>query len=73
MVRRIETTATVGSDRALTIDQTLTILPGRHRVVLLTDEEPAENARLDWPSFVKATYGSLADIPIAREPEGGYE
>jgi len=40
---------------------------------LLIDEEPAEQARLDWPSFVKATYGSLADIPIAREPEGDYE
>ena len=73
MVQRIETTATVGSDGALTIDQALTISPGRHRVVLLIDEELAEQARLDWPSFVKATHGSLADIPIAREPEGDYE
>ncbi len=73
MVRRIETTATVGPDGALTIDQALTISPGRHRVVLLIDEAPAEQARLDWPSFVKATYGSLADIPIVREPEGDYE
>ena len=73
MVQRIETTATVDTDGALTIDQALAIPPGRHRVVLLIDEAPAEQERLDWPSFVEATYGSLADIPITREPEGDYE
>ena len=69
MVQRIETTATVGLDGALKIDHALAIPPGRHRVVLLIEAAPAEQARLHWPSFVKATYGSLSDIPIAREPD----
>lgn len=73
MVRRIETTGTVGHDGSLTIDQTLDLAPGRHRLVLLIDPAPAEQEPLAWPSFVKTTYGSLADIPITREPEGNYE
>ncbi len=73
MMHRIDTTAMVDSDGAITINQSLGIPPGRHRVVLLIDEGPAEQTRLDWPSFVKATYGSLVDIPIARESERPYE
>ena len=73
MVHRIETTGTIESDGSLTIEQKLDVPPGRHRVVLVIDETPAEQASLDWPSFVKETYGSLADIPIARESEGDFE
>jgi hypothetical protein len=73
MARRIETTATVGPDGALTLDHRLELPPGRHHVVLLFDEAPPEQEPLDWPEFVKATYGSLADIPITREPEGEFE
>jgi len=73
MMHRIDTTAIVDSDGAITINQSLGIAPGRHRVVLLIDEAVAEQTRLDWPRFVKDTYGSLTDIPIVREPEGAYE
>lgn len=73
MVHRIETTGTVGSDGSLTLDEVLPVAPGRHRVVVLIEEEPEDVASLDWQSFIRATYGSLASIPIMREPEGDYE
>lgn len=73
MAQRIETTATMGPDGAVSIDHKLDLPAGRHRVVLLVEETPPEQGRLDWPAFLKATYGSLADIPITREPEGEFE
>lgn len=73
MVQRIETTGTVGPDGSLTIDHALDVAPGRRRLVLLIDPAPSEVEHLDWSSFVTATYGSLADISITREPEGDYE
>ena len=73
MVQRIETTGVVGPDGSLTIDQALDLAPGRRRLVLLIDPAPTEPEPLSWPNFVKATYGSLAGIPISREPEGNDE
>ena len=73
MVQRIETTGTVGPDGSLTIDQALDLAPGRHRLVLLIDPTPSESEPLDWPNFVKSTYGSLADFPMTREPEENHE
>jgi hypothetical protein len=73
VVHRIETTGTVAPDGSLTINQAINLPPGRHRVVLLIEETPIAPAPLDWPSFIKSTFGSLADIPIVRESEGDYE
>ncbi|HWE63682.1 MAG TPA: hypothetical protein VHB98_18360 [Chloroflexota bacterium] len=73
MVHRIETVGTVEPDGSLIIDRALDVTPGRHHLVLLIDDTPAEHLPLDWPSFVKTTYGSLADIPIIREPGEQYE
>lgn len=73
MVHRIETTGTIAPDGSLTIDRTLSVPPGKHRVVLFIDEASEDLEPLDWPSFVKTTYGSLSDVPITREPEGNYE
>jgi hypothetical protein len=73
VVHRIETTGNVGDDGSLTIDTLVSVAPGRHRVVVLIEEAPEDTAPLNWQSFVRATYGSLADLPISREPEGEYE
>jgi hypothetical protein len=49
------------------------VAPGRHRVVVLIEDAPEDSTSLDWQSFVRAAYGSLADIPIIHESEGQYE
>jgi hypothetical protein len=70
VVYRKEATGIVAPDGSLTINQAIDAPPGRHRVELLIEETPIAPAPLDWPSFIKATFGSLADIPIMRESEG---
>ncbi len=68
----IETTATVTADGSATIDEPLDVPAGRHRVVLMVDEDeqiaPTESPNnLGWPpGYFKQTYGSLADIPLER-------
>ncbi len=32
-----------------------------------------DTKELEWHSFIKRTYGSLAHNPIAREPQGEFE
>jgi hypothetical protein len=73
MVHRIETTGTGGDDGSLTLDSAVPVAPGRHRVVVLIEDAPEDSTSLDWQSFVRAAYGSLADIPIIHESEGQYE
>jgi hypothetical protein len=34
---------------------------------------PKEMSREEWLAFIDATYGSLADDPIERGPQGDYE
>ena len=78
-MQAIETTATVAEDGTVTIDQPVDAAPGRHRIVLVIDEqvaapdsEPQRGA--DWPpGYFEQTFGALADDPLTREPPGEYE
>ena len=75
----IETTATVAEDGTITIDQPVAAAPGRHRIVLVIDEqvatpesEPQRGAT--WPpGYFEQTFGALADDLLTREPQGAYE
>lgn len=44
-MKTVETTATVGSDGTLTARVPPEVPPGRHRVVVLIEEEPAEEEK----------------------------
>ncbi len=52
-------------------------LPVLYRIVLaLEEEEPRARIPADrngWREFVAETYGCLANAPIERSREGGYE
>lgn len=40
----------------------------------LADEETADlSQNADWPEFIEATYGCLADAPIERGEQGQFE
>jgi hypothetical protein len=74
MMRAIETTAVVGPDGALTIDQPVDVPAGRHRVILVIDEQVVPEDMAHYPpGFFEETYGSLADDPLPLTPEGGDE
>ena len=65
MMRAIETTAVVGPDGALTIDQPIDVPAGRHRVILVIDEQVVPGDMAHYPlGFFEETYGSLADDPL---------
>ena len=75
----IETTATVGEDGTVTIDDPVDASPGRHRIVLVIDEQvagPESEAHEGsaWPlGYFEQTFGTLANDPLTREPQGEYE
>lgn len=75
----IETTATVTEDGTVTIDHPVDAAPGRHRIVLLIDEQVAASESephqgSGWPpGYFEQTFGALADEPLTREPQGEYE
>jgi hypothetical protein len=74
MMRAIETTAVVGPDGALTIDQPVDVPAGRHRVILVIDEQVVPEDMADYPpGFFEETYGSIADDPLPLTPEEGDE
>jgi hypothetical protein len=72
----IETTATVGEERTVTIDHPVDASPGRHRIVLVIDEQgagPAPEAYEGsaWPpGYFEQTFGALANGASRR---GAYE
>ena len=69
-MRTIETTATVGPDGALTIDQPVDVPAGRHRIVLVIDDQVEIEEHAGYPpGFFEDTYGSLADDPLPLMPE----
>ncbi len=73
----IETTATVSEDGVLTVDEPVAVPPGRHRAIMLIDHQDApatKHSIREWPEgYVEQTFGSLADDPLLREPQGDYE
>lgn len=70
VMHTIETTATVAADGSATIDDPLDVPAGRHRVVVMVDEQMMVTESpndLGWPSgYFERTYGSLADSPLER-------
>lgn len=72
----IETTATVAADGSATIDEPLDVPAGRHRVVLMVDEQTTTSEAVDelgWPpGYFERTYGSLADSPLERPEQLPY-
>lgn len=77
MMRTIETTVTVTPDGSVLLDEPLSVPAGRHRVMLLVDEQtPTTNTHdhLGWPAgFFEETYGSLADDPLTRPEQGALQ
>ena len=74
MMRAIETTAVVGPDGSVAIDQPVDVPAGRHRVILVIDEQVVPEDMANYPpGFFEETYGSLADDPLPLTPEGGDE
>ena len=71
-MRRIETTVTVAAGGSATLDEPLRLPAGRHRVVVLVAEPPAEaRDECGWPlGFFEETYGSLADDSLSRPEQG---
>lgn len=53
-------------------------LEALHRIIRALIRQPQTSANsisrdVDWQTFVDQTYGSLANDPIIREPQGDYE
>ena len=73
-MRVIETTVTVTPDGSVLLDEPLSVPAGRHRMMLLVDEQkPTTNThdQLGWPTgFFEETYGSLAGDPLTRPEQG---
>ncbi len=76
-MQTIETTAMVAEDGSVTIDGPVAVPAGRHRVVLVVDEQTITIKSPDdlgWPpGYFEQTYGSLADIPLKRPEQLPYE
>lgn len=76
-MRTIETTVIVRPDGSMLLDEPLSVPAGRHRVMLLVDEQtPTTNTHddLGWPvGFFEETYGSLADDPLTRPEQGALQ
>jgi len=76
-MRPIETTATVSEDGVLTVDEPVAVPPGRHRVIVVVDNQDApatKRSAHEWPEgYVEQTFGALADDPLMCEPQGDYE
>jgi hypothetical protein len=74
MMRAIETTAVVGPDGSVTIDQPVDVSAGRHHAILVIDEQVIPEDPANYPpGFFEKTYGSLADDPLPLMQEGGDE
>jgi len=61
----------VGKDKILKVEMPVEIPDVDYEVTIRA--LPKEMSRDEWVAFVNETYGSLADDPIERGPQGEYE
>lgn len=70
MQQRVDTTLIVDGDGGAHLEGSVTIPPGRHRVIVLVDDARPREA---WDAFIEQTYGSLAKSDLSRPTQGHYE
>ena len=74
-MKTIKLRSQVGEDGILHLDIPVNIKGGELEITLTfeTVKDEEDLTQLEWPNFIDKTYGSLADDPLIRYPQGEYE